>query len=294
MEGLIVEEVPELRNPYLLFAFRGWPDAAEAASGAVRYLIRKLEAKRFAEIDPEKFFDFSVVRPMTSVVSPYQREIRWPSNRFYYWKNELGQRDFMFFLGIEPNLMWRTFASGILDLAQQCGADTLLGLGALLDNVPHTRDIKLSGSGNSQEVVAHLESLGVYSSNYQGPTGIHSALYEACQKRTVPMLSLWGHSPHYVQGIGNPKVSYALLAKLKQLLGLEFNLEDLRLASVSFQEEIDKVLATQPEIQSYVRHLEEQYDGQEGTALDIPSPEALVKELEAFLRKQRKDLDDKP
>lgn len=294
MDSVIIEELPELRNPYLLLAFRGWPDAAEGASGAIRYMVRKLGATRFAEIDPEEFFVFTDVRPNTSTRSPYEREVRWPSNRFYYWRNESGQRDLVFFLGIEPNLRWRTFANNVLELAQRCGVQMLVALGALLDNVPHTREAKLSGSANKRELVATLEGLGVYSSSYQGPTGIHSALYEACQKKGMLLASLWGHSPHYVQGVTNPKVSYVLLTKLKELLGLELNLDDLRAAAASFQEEISKLLATQPEIQSYVQHLEEQYERQEGAALDIPSPEALVKELEDFLRRQRKNGEEKP
>lgn len=286
MENIILDEVPVLRNPYMVGAFRGWPDAAEGASGAVRYLIRKLKAKRFAEIDPEEFFDFTEVRPMTSMRTKYDRELKWPSNRFYYWKNLYGERDLIFFLGIEPNFRWRTFSANVMDLAKRFNVEMLVLLGALMDNVPHTREPRLSGSGNRREPVTKLESMGIHSSNYQGPTGIHSALYEACQKNKLATVSIWGHSPHYVQGVTNPRVSLALLNKLKQFLNIDWDLEDLKLAAASFDEEISKILVTQPEIQSYVQHLEEQYE--EGVT-DIASPEVLMKDLEDFLRDQRKD-----
>lgn len=47
----------------MLVAFSGWPAAAEAATRALRYLVRNLGATKFAEIDPEEFYDFTVVRP---------------------------------------------------------------------------------------------------------------------------------------------------------------------------------------------------------------------------------------
>ena len=57
MDGLIQhQELPGPKFPTMIVAFAGWPDAAEAATRAVRYLVRKLPAKKFASIDPEEFF----------------------------------------------------------------------------------------------------------------------------------------------------------------------------------------------------------------------------------------------
>ena len=36
---LTIHSTPELRSPVLLCAFSGWPDAGEAASGALDYLV---------------------------------------------------------------------------------------------------------------------------------------------------------------------------------------------------------------------------------------------------------------
>ena len=85
-EHLVIDAVPELRTPTLIAAFAGWPDAGEVASGSMRYLLRKLRAKKFAWIEPEIFYTFTEVRPQTTLVAPYQRELRWPSNEFHYWR----------------------------------------------------------------------------------------------------------------------------------------------------------------------------------------------------------------
>ena len=55
---LIFEEKPSLRDPVLLMAFSGWSDAAESATEAATYLIKKYSAKRFSYIDPENYFEF--------------------------------------------------------------------------------------------------------------------------------------------------------------------------------------------------------------------------------------------
>src|ERR1700729_4005741 len=47
-----------LRNPALVCAFKGWNDAADAASSAIEFVGGSLHAERFAVIDPEEFSDF--------------------------------------------------------------------------------------------------------------------------------------------------------------------------------------------------------------------------------------------
>jgi len=273
----------------MVLAFAGWPDACAAATGAVRYLVETLSAKKFAEIDPENFFDFTVVRPSTRLLTTGVREVRWPANEFYYWQSESGERQLVLFQGIEPNLRWRTFTGMITSLAVDCGVSQMVTLGALLDSVPHTRETKLTGSGNTAELRAKLGGLGLQFSGYQGPTGIHSALHEACVQRSLPLASIWGHVPHYIQGIPNPKVSYAILRKLRQFLGFGPDLSSLAAAAASFEEHMDRALADQPELRAYVARLEEQYGTSQSR--EIPNPQELVADLEEFLRREREKKD---
>ena len=52
----------------MVAAFEGWNDAADAASGAVTWLRRRLKATQIARIDPEEFYDFQATRPEVSLV----------------------------------------------------------------------------------------------------------------------------------------------------------------------------------------------------------------------------------
>ncbi len=52
MDYLQLDEPPTLRRPTFLAAFRGWNDAGEAATLAVRHLVESWSAKQFAAIGP--------------------------------------------------------------------------------------------------------------------------------------------------------------------------------------------------------------------------------------------------
>src|SRR3972149_7921088 len=108
MEHLQLEgELPELRRPPLIATFRGWNDAGEAATVAVRHLVEGWSAKEFASIDPEEFFDFTVARPMFRITEEGQRDLRWPSNRFFYHRRGDADTDIVLLVGTEPHLKWR-------------------------------------------------------------------------------------------------------------------------------------------------------------------------------------------
>ncbi|HEX5627405.1 MAG TPA: PAC2 family protein, partial [Actinomycetota bacterium] len=66
---------PELSRPVMVCAFGGWNDGGEAATTAVRTLRSQWGARRFAEIDPEEFYDFQVHRPTVRLVEGSTRRI---------------------------------------------------------------------------------------------------------------------------------------------------------------------------------------------------------------------------
>ena len=184
MEGLIITEMPEPKLLTMIVAFSGWPDAAESATRAVRYIVRKLPAKKFAEIDPEEFYDFTIVRSQTRVNRRGERIIRWPTNDFYYVSDPAHQsRGLVLYIGTEPNLRWRAFSNIITGVAEQCGVQSVVSLGAMLDAVPHTREPRVTGRASSTDLTQKVEWMGIRNSGYQGPTGIHTSFAEVCNKR---------------------------------------------------------------------------------------------------------------
>ena len=101
---------PRLESPVLIAAFRGWNDGGQGASLAGGFLAREWQAERFADLDPENFYDFQATRPMVTLEDGETRTIEWPENAFYFARpRELG-RDAILLLGVEPNVRWRTFS----------------------------------------------------------------------------------------------------------------------------------------------------------------------------------------
>ena len=294
MDALITHETPEAKLPIMVVAFAGWPDAAEAATMVVHYLVKKLPAKKFASIDPEEFYDFTVVRPQTEVDGDGERIIRWPTNDFYYYAPEDESRGLLLYAGTEPNLRWRAFSDIITGIAQRHGVELVISLGALLDAVPHSREPIVTGRASSPELAQKVEWLGIRESGYQGPTGIHSAFMASCNEKGLVHASIWGHCPHYVNRSPNSAVGRAILARLRSLVDFTVDLDELNNAAETFDVEVTESISKQPDISAYVLRLEERHDKDNETSSDIPSSHDMVRELEDFLKSQQQpgDRDD--
>src|SRR5207247_454463 len=182
-DALRIDTLPELQSPILVAAFRGWNDGAHGASLAAEYLSRRWEAERFADIDPEDFFDFQSTRPHVSLEAGLTRRIDWPENAFYHARPPELDRDIVLMLGVEPNLRWRTFTGLVVDLARRLGVELVITIGALLADVPHTRRVPVTGSASDPELV---ERLGLAASRYEGPTGIVGVLHDAFRSVEIP------------------------------------------------------------------------------------------------------------
>src|SRR5262245_56915727 len=78
MDEVTFHREPPSNLPTMVVGFGGWIDAGEAATGALRYLVRQLGAAPLAAIDPEDFCDFTQIRPVVRLTTEGERTIRWP------------------------------------------------------------------------------------------------------------------------------------------------------------------------------------------------------------------------
>ena len=102
----------------LIFAFAGWPDAGQSATNALKTLSENLDAKKFAEIQSEDFFNFSRERPMVYTEDD-KRLLKWPSNDFSFVPKIKNNHDLIILNGIEPHLKWNTFGDLIIEFGVQ-------------------------------------------------------------------------------------------------------------------------------------------------------------------------------
>src|SRR6478672_9431489 len=221
MAELHVARRPALERPVLIAAFRGWNDGGQGASLAAGYLAKAWDARRFAEIDPEGFFDFQSTRPQVRLEEGYTRRIDWPETVFYHARPEGMDRD------------------------------------AVLADVPHTRDAPVTGSATDPSLI---EQLGLQASRYEGPTGIVGVVHDACRQANIASASLWAAVPHYVSLAPSPKAAGALCMRLAELLGTEIDTEELDEAADAYVRQVSEAIASDEETAAYVEELERRVD----------------------------------
>jgi proteasome assembly chaperone (PAC2) family protein len=277
-------DLPQLRSPVLVCAFRGWNDAAAAASTALRAIATSLDAEQIASVDPEDYFDFQANRPTISLDEGQTRRIDWPENNLIAARVPTADRDLVLLDGTEPNLRWRTFSETIATAADALGVDMVVTLGALIAEVAHTLPVPITGLASSQELVDELE---LERSSYEGPTGIVGVVHDLCRQAGIQSASLWAAVPHYVAAVPNPKAALALLRRLEGLTGIAVEASDLEEETTDYEEQIGRAVAANPEIEELVSRIEaEQVDLLNAEGEELPSADTLAREFQRFLRQR--------
>ncbi len=288
MDHVIWEgDPPELRSPVLVCAFAGWNDAAGAASTALETIAGSLEADVVAKLDPEDFYDFQVNRPTIRLIEGRTRHVDWPQNTFVSAPAPGATKDMILMTGVEPNLRWRSYATAILDVAERMGAEMLISLGALIADVAHTLPVPITGLASDEKMI---DELGLSRSNYEGPTGIVGVLHDQARERGMPSASLWAAVPHYVAAVPNPKAALALLRRLEGLTGIALEASELEDAMERFDQQVDRAVSANPEIEELVRRLESQQDD-DIELPEVPTGDTIARDFQRFLR-QRNDDDE--
>ena len=287
MEEIIYLEKPTLNKPYLIIGFEGWPNAAEVSSFALQHLIDSLEAKKFASIPTENFYQISSLRPMAVIKEGRLIELKSPGNHFYYVKNPLSN-DLILFYGVEPHLRWNVFADLILDLAERFHVMQIFTIGGTYDYIPHTYPPMVSALFNHEELREKVIQAGLGLTEYSGPISIHTFILEAAKKRDLKAVSLWGHAPQYLQ-TKNVKVACSVLKRLIDLTQIEVDLSELENASEYFEQQVNHLVEQDPKLQEIISKLEEVYKGSEKIS-EAQKKEAEVREdkvvyIQAFLKK---------
>jgi proteasome assembly chaperone (PAC2) family protein len=278
---------PELRAPILVCSFRGWNDAAGAASTALATVAASLDAELVASVDPEEFFDFQANRPTISLEDGQTRHIEWPANSLIAAAAPSAERDLVLLDGTEPNLRWRSFSEAIANAAERMGVEMVITLGALLAEVAHTLPVPITGLASDQDLV---EELDLSRSTYEGPTGIVGVVHDMCRQRGMSSASLWAAVPHYVAAVPNPKAALALLRRLEGLTGIAVDATELEEETESYEEQVGRAVAANPEIEELVNRIEEQQAEQlSENGEDLPSADTIAREFQRFLRQRGED-----
>ena len=298
MDELRISDRPDLRDPILIAAFSGWNDAGEAATSALRFMLRRWRVSTVAEIDPEPFYDFTQARPRVRLEQG-ERVLEWAANKFAAHRLEGRDFDVVLLEAVEPHLAWTTYMSAVMEFCREFHVATLVTLGALLAQVSHTRPPRISGSSSDDDLRRRLE-LGTPAGRYEGPTGIVGTLTQAAQEAGLRTVSLWANVPAYLNVSPNPKGALALLERLNSGFEFELTLHDLEVFCARFDAQVAAAVEEDPKLAEYARRIEEEEarEAQESAGeitpaqqgeIEPPDSQSMMDDLEHFLREQRND-----
>ena len=247
--ALTLEIAPALHEPTLVLAFDGWNDAGNSATGAVRFLSEAIQSAPLGEIDAENFYDFTVRRPEVRMDGEGARQLEWPAYRFRY--GMIGEAAIVTGCGGEPHLRWKAFCREVEELIARLEIRRVILLGSFLADVLYSRPVRVSGFGDPER----LAELGVSPTGYEGPTGIVGVLAATLADADVEVASLWAGLPHYISLSPNPRGMLALLHKLSGYLSLPIDHAPLEREAAEFEEQVAKMVNSDPALAEYVRDL---------------------------------------
>jgi hypothetical protein len=271
----------------LIVAFEGWNDAAESASGAVKFICEQIKADVVASVDPEDYYDFQFTRPTVSYEGDGGRVLDWPGTEMCIPSAEAVAENpsiakLSVLVGTEPARRWKSFAAEIMEMVEDREIEAVLFLGAMLADVPHTRPIAVMSTSQNEHARLELE---IERSQYEGPVGILSVLGIELEKAGIPAVALWASVPHYVHNTPSPKATLSLLIEVERLLGVQFEHGKLGEEAFAWERGIDEIAEGDDEMSNYISQLEKTRDEAESPAA---TGESLAKEFEKFLRAETK------
>jgi len=291
--NLLFREKPELRQPYLVCGIDGWVDGGEASTGTVEYLVKKLQAQKFAEMPVDRYHVFQVpgqlsLRPQIKIKDGLLKEHVMPQNEFFYWVSPHSDHDLILYLGTEPSTNWEEYAGNILDLAADFGVARIYVLGGVLDKTPHTREAGVFCACSSRELRQEMLKYTMHSSNYEGPGSFSITMLSLAQKRKIPFVSIIARATYYpefnVVIPRNPKAIRAIVLRLNDLLRLNLDISDLDQEADELEVKLNFMASHNREFQAYIEELEKEYvEVKYEAPLDITANEA-IQLAEEFLK----------
>lgn len=288
--------IPEgMRNPVLVVCLEGWIDAGYGAAAAVGHLKAQIRTQRLIGFDTDELVDQRARRPVMRLINGVNESLRWPRLQIRHGRDSLGQ-DLLVMTGPEPDFRWRAFTRAVMELVDRFDVRLCVLFGAFPAPTPHTRPLQMAATATTSELAARV---GFTEAAFEIPAGAQAAIERAFAEAGRPAVGVWARVPHYAATMPFPSSSASILDTLASLTGLVIDTADLHTRGRIALQQIDSLIAGNPEHVEMVRNLEAQFDAEAAqkaqadaaaaalaNEADLPTGDELAAELEKFLRDQ--------
>lgn len=281
--GIHLKQWPRLNKPVLIAGFDGWGNALNISNGMAAYLVRRLEAEKFADLDSDTFYRYDEQRPVVEIVDGKLNAFKPPRGSFYAVERDANQSDLVILKANEPNLRWFQFVDLLLSICDKLQVNRIITLGSMYDNVLHT-DRVLSGIASSPEMLSELNRKRINSISYQGPSAIHSIIQAEGTKKGFDCISLWCHCPYYLQGTTHFGILSYLGEIVAGLADFQLDTADLQANWKNLEDQIDRLVESNSELQTLISNLrKEKVKGSAAGLRGAASSDEKIINLQDFL-----------
>jgi proteasome assembly chaperone (PAC2) family protein len=283
---------PDLQSPYIVCGLNGSFNGGNVSIGGVDYLINQFNGVKFAEMPASHYHIYQIpgvesLRPVFKMEDGLIEESHLPENEFYYSKNTGSEHDLILFVGNEPSLNWEEYSDTVINLAGDFGATRLYALCGILDMTPYTREPKISCTCTDAKVREEMGKFSVTFSSREGPASFGQMLLYACKKKGLEGVNFTVRVPCYPEYnvyLGySPKSLKAVLIRMKDIMHLDVNFDELDSAIEEVEGKLNFVRQQNPQFNTFLEELEKDYEEMPyEESLDI-SPSDAVRLAEEFL-----------
>ena len=205
----------KLHNPILI---EGLPGLGLVGKIAIRYLIKKLKAKKFAHLYSPHFPYFVLVNKKGNV-----RLLR---GAFYFWKNSSGANDLILFTGDSQSQTIEgqyEIADCMLDFSQKYDVKTIVTIGGY--RVEAKEKPNVFAAATSQELLDRALNAGAAVSSSGSPiVGTAGLILGLARFKKIDALCLLGETRGYLP---DPLAARSVLEVLKSAFDFEVDLAGL-------------------------------------------------------------------
>ncbi|MDR0366809.1 MAG: PAC2 family protein [Bifidobacteriaceae bacterium] len=280
--------------PVMLYAFEGFVDSGIAAGLMIADTVNQAETKRLVTFKADELIDYRSRRPPVTFADGGWTGYSEPSLGIDLAVDSTGQ-PFLLMYGPEPDLKWEAFTDAVVEIVETFDVRLTVGMHGMPSPSPHTREWRVTGPGNSQELISQVA--GSPDATIQLP-GSAMALTEFKLREVGREAHTFAvHVPQYLSQMPSPIATLKLMQAIENVTELDFDLSRLEGAAARQQEQIERQVEENEELAAAIKKMENVHDerieraASAGAAarlgaVPLPSGEELAAELEQFLASQ--------
>ncbi|MEU4508801.1 PAC2 family protein [Nonomuraea wenchangensis] len=284
----LADELPELREPVLLYHFDGFVDAGGSGRLALGHLLAELEHRVVATFDVDRLLDYRSRRPIMTFDTDRWVECESPELAVHLLEDATGT-PFLLMQGPEPDREWELFTAAVKTLAERLRVGKLVTVHGIPMAVPHTRPLGVTMHASRPELVnTQNNAFG----RVQVPGSAAALIELRLGAQGFDAMGYAVHVPHYLSQAEYPTAAVTALEAVTRGTGLVFPMDALRDAAERTTAEIEEQIRASTELSTAITGLEQQYDafaaGAERENLiaestPMPTGDELAAQFERFL-----------